>query len=339
MRQILFEMLILSLMTRQGTKAQKGKIFAASPRLCLRSLFSILFIAFAVWRMETAVAQNEVVAQMTAVQPVAHIGEPIELVLAVNHPAGWRAIAPQLMPEWGDFEVRQQSAVTVVATGNGGESSQMTVTIMAWQLGEFSTPALPVTVSNPQGELVEVTADPITIHVESVLTEDDLALRDIKPQATLPLPLWWPWLAGVLALAGLLGVLWWRGHEGGTAVPFVDNQLPYQIALDELDGIAASGLAGRGDFKRYYTQTTDVLRRYLDGALALQTEEQTTAEIRQAIQPLAWEIENKKLLLNLLTEADLVKFARVRPTVADAQRATEEAKKFVLAVQPKNSND
>jgi hypothetical protein len=279
-----------------------------------------------------AVAQSDISAVMTAVQPVAHIGEPVDLVVMVNHPAGYRLIAPQLAQAWGDFEVQQQSVPVVTATGDGRESSQLTITVVAWALGEFSTPPLPLTVSNPQGELVEVTAAPVVINVESVLTEDDLALRDIKPQATLPLPLWWPWLAaiGVLVLTGAL--LWWR-REGEPAVRFIDNRLPYQIALAELDEIAASGLAERGDFKGHYTQTTDVLRRYLDGVLGLITVEQTTAEIRRTIQPLSWPKETKKMLVNLLNEADLVKFAKVEPTVANAQQATSEAKRVVLALK------
>jgi hypothetical protein len=272
--------------------------------------------------------------EIAAVQPTAHLGEAVELVVTVTHPAGYRVITPQLERTWGDFEVRSQSA-PVVTSGNGQEISQFSIVITGWELGEFSTPALPLTIGNVQGELVEITADPVTINVVSVLTEDDLALRDIKPQAALPLAVWWPWLVGALGLVGLLAMVWWRGREGKTAVSFVDNRLPYQIALDELDEITASGLAERGNFKGYYTQTTDVLRRYLDGALGLKTEEQTTGEIRQAIQPLSWGSEDKKLLVNLLNEADLVKFAKVRPTIEDARRATGEAKKLVLAVKEK----
>ena len=293
---------------------------------------SLLLLVLLVLGAGSAVAQSDISAVMTAVQPTAHIGEAIDLVITVDHPAGYRLIVPQLEQAWGDFEVRQQSAPVATAAGDGRESSQLTITVMAWALGEFSTPSLPLTVSNPQGELVEVTAAPVSIKVESVLTEDDLALRDIKPQATLPLPVWWPWLVaiGVLALGGVL--LWWR-REGGTAVPFSDNRHPYQIALAELDEIAASGLAERGDFKGHYTQTTDVLRRYLDGSLSLMTVEQTTAEIRRAIQSFSWPNETKKMLVNLLNEADLVKFAKMKPTIADAQRATSEARRLVLAVK------
>jgi hypothetical protein len=148
------------------------------------------------------------------------------------------------------------------------EVSQQTIAVMLWELGEFNTLPLTVTVSSPEGELLEVTADPVTINVESVLTQDDLALRDIKPQAALPLAVWWPWLVGALGLVGLLGVFWWRGRGGETAVPFVDNRTLQQIALDELAEITASGLAEQGDFKAHYARTTDVLRRYLDGGFA-----------------------------------------------------------------------
>ncbi len=307
------------------------------PRLI--TVFALLLFIF-VLGVRTAVAQSEVVAEMTAVQPVAHIGEAVEVAVTVVHPAGWRVVAPQLEQEWGDFEVREQSPVVVTASdgapNGGGESSRFTVTVMAWTLGEFSTPELALTVANEAGELVKVTAVPVTIRVESVLTEADLGLRDIKPQATLPLPVWWPWLAGALALVAVLAAVWWRGRERATAVPFIDTRLPHQIALDELDSIAASGLAERGDFKHYYAQTTDVLRSYLDGTLGLMTLEQTTGEIRETIRPLTWQNEDKKLLLNLLNEADLVKFAKVRPTTEDARRATDEAKQLVVAVKDIN---
>jgi hypothetical protein len=334
MKQSSFDIIGNNFKVGKDTKPPRLLSFASLRLRLSNSYFQncLLLLVLLLLRVGPAAAQSDISAVMTAVQPIAHIGQPVDLVVMVNHPAGYRLIAPQLAQPWGDFEVRQQSVPVVTATGDGRESSQLTITVMAWALGQFSTPPLPLTVSNPQGELVEVTADPVIINVESVLTEDDLALRDIKPQAALPLPLWWPWLAavGMLALTGLL--LWWR-REGDPAVPFIDNRLPHQIALAELDEIAASGLAGRGDFKGHYTQTTDVLRRYLDGVLGLMTVEQTTAEIRRTIQPLSWSKETKKMLVNLLTEADLVKFAKVQPTESDAQRTTNEAKRLVLALK------
>ena len=185
------------LMAHKGAKAQSFSSFAPL-RLCAR-ISSLLFICL-ILGVEMIVAQSEVGAQMTAVQPVAHIGEAVDLVVTVAHPAGWRVIAPQIEQEWGDFEVREQSPIMVTTTG-AGESSQFTLTVMTWAFGEFSTPELTLTVANEAGELVEVTAVPVTIQVESVLTEADLELRDIKPQATLPLPVWWPWLAGIRCVA------------------------------------------------------------------------------------------------------------------------------------------
>ena len=330
------------LSAHKGAKAQRGKgggcgrcphrtAQAGSVWRPARALFVLLWLL--VWTVGTAAAQSEVSARLTAVQSSTHIGETVELVLEVSHPAGYRVIAPQLAQTWGDFEVRSQSAMEIVTTDTAAEVSRQTIAVTLWGLGEFATPPLTVTVSSPEGELLEVTADPVTINVESVLTQDDLALRDIKPQATLPLAVWWPWLVGALGLVGLLSVFWWRGRGGETAVPFVDNRSLQQIALDELDEIAASGLAERGDFKEHYAQTTDVLRRYLDGTFATMTVEQTTAEIRRAMQPLDFASEEKKRLVNLLNEADLVKFAKVLPTIEDARRATEEAKAFVSAVK------
>ena len=37
------------------------------------------------------------------------VGDPVELTLEVNHPAGYQVIIPQLEGTWGDLEVRSQS--------------------------------------------------------------------------------------------------------------------------------------------------------------------------------------------------------------------------------------
>jgi hypothetical protein len=338
MKQASFDMIVINIVERFG-KSFSARFTKSRYKLSNKLISfldqtpnSPLLLFLLLLAMRSAAAQTDISALMTAVQPIAYIGQAIDLVVIVEHPAGYRVIAPQLEPAWGDFEVRQQSALQVAAAGDGRERSLLTITVMAWALGEFATPSLPLTVSNPQGELLEVMAAPVTIRVESVLTDDDLALRDIKPQAVLPLPLWWPWLALPAGLA-LLALFWWRTQGRETVVPFSDNRLPYQIALAELDEIAASGLAERGDFKGHYTQMIDVLRRYIDRTMGQMTLEQTTAEIRRAIQPLSWPTETKKLLLTLLNEADLVKFAKVRPTVADAQRATSQARQLLLALK------
>ena len=37
------------------------------------------------------------------------VGDPVQLTLAVTHPAGYQVILPQIAPAWGDFTVVSQS--------------------------------------------------------------------------------------------------------------------------------------------------------------------------------------------------------------------------------------
>ena len=83
-------------------------------------------------------------------------------------------------------------------------------------------------------------AAPLPLTVQSVLVEGDSELRDIKPQAALPIPADWPMVvaAGLLA-AGLLAlVVWWliRRYRRDD----VDNRPAHQVACDELDRISVT---------------------------------------------------------------------------------------------------
>ncbi len=296
--------------------------------------FTLLILGFG-----TAVAQDELSVQLTAVRQVAKLGEVVPVLVTVDHPAGHRAIMPELPETWGDFEVRGQTAVEISATTSGHEQSRQTIDLIAWQIGTLTTMPLTITVSNPAGELTVLMADPVSVEVVSSLSEDDLELRDIKPQVALPIPVWWPWVtaAGVMVLMGLF---WWHGgRQQETAVVSVDGRLPHELALAELDAIAATGMATKGNFKGHYAQTTDVVRGYFDQMLHTNLLEQTTSEARQAVRTITLNEDAKQQMLALLDESDLVKFAKVKPTVEDAERATTEAKEIIVGIYQKEILD
>ncbi len=52
------------------------------------------------------------------------VGDPVQFMLEVNHPAGYQVIIPKLEPVWGEFEVRSQSQAATVANDDGTETTQ-----------------------------------------------------------------------------------------------------------------------------------------------------------------------------------------------------------------------
>ena len=196
------------------------------------------------------------------------VGDPVQLTLSINHPVGYQVIIPQLDRLWGDFEVRSQSQATTMVNGEGTQTTQQMIEVTLFDLGEFQTPELPLTIRDDAGGLSEEVVPSVALTVNPALAEDDTDLRDIKPQASLAVPPPWLWLAGGLVAAVLVVVGGWWGYRTWQGRPFglapaVDNRPAWQVAYDELERIQGLGLLERGRFKDYYTLVTDCLRTYL----------------------------------------------------------------------------
>jgi uncharacterized protein (DUF58 family) len=114
-------------------------------RLLLQSMMiALILVAVA---LPVRAAEN-VQVTLTASQGELTVGDPIELTLEVNHPAGYQVIIPKLEGNWGPFEVREQSQATTIANDDGTETTYQTITVTLFDLGTFETPALPLTISN-----------------------------------------------------------------------------------------------------------------------------------------------------------------------------------------------
>jgi hypothetical protein len=238
------------------------------------------------------------------------------------------------------MEIRQVAPPDVVANPDGTETTTQTIYATLWAPGEYATPEFPLSVSDTAGEIQEISVAPLGLNVTSVLVEGDTELRDIKPQASLPLPAIWPWVAGGLLLVlvfvvvtGWLVRRWWLRRKAALAnAP--DNRLPHEVAFDELAYIESLNLPPQQRFKEHYTLISDVVRQYVEKAFQIPTLDRTTGEIRRSLKLAPLNQDDKHLLIELLKEADLVKFAKVRPETSQAQAYLTQARGFVSETQP-----
>ena len=168
-------------------------------------------------------AADGIQVTLTANQSELTVGDPVELTLEVNHPAGYQVIIPQLEGSWGPFEVQGQSQTTTVANDDGTETTYQTITVTMFDLGAFETPALPLTISDGSGAVLEEMTPPVALTVVPTLAEDDSALKDIRPQVGMKVPSVLPWviggwlLAAVMLIAALTG--FGRKYEAADGTP------------------------------------------------------------------------------------------------------------------------
>lgn len=300
----------------------------------MRKRYFLLLLLFLFW-IRPVRAQTAATVSLTADQskPLT-VGDPIQLTVQVDHPAGSTAILPQLPRQWGDFVVYSQAAAATAVHEDGSQTTTQIIDVRLFKPSEFQTPPFAVTISDSDGQTQSVTADPLSLTIASVLVEGDSNLRDIKPQANLPLPLIWPWAAGGGLLLALFVYWLWRRRRVIALTPSPDTRLPHEVALDELARIAQLDLARQSRFKEHYTLASDCLRGYVEKAFGVAALESTTAELRYALKQTPLTPDLIRGLLDILSESDLVKFAKFRPDLQDATAVIIQAVAFVEATKP-----
>ncbi|MCQ2312640.1 MAG: hypothetical protein MJZ84_04235 [Paludibacteraceae bacterium] len=168
-----------------------------------------------------------------------------------------------------------------------------------------------------------------------------LAITDIKPIAKAPI--WWwgiiRWILLALALAGLAvgGYFAWKkwgyllSHNPQSTIHHPQPTRPCEeVALEKLDIIKAEKIWQAGEVKKYHTLITDVVREYIAGRFDFSSTEKTSDETLRAMKEKL--SDNKDLyhqLRQMLSLADLVKFAKWQTTPEENERSLADAYTFV----------
>ncbi len=118
---------------------------------------------------------------------------------------------------------------------DGSETTRQTIEAVVFAPGTYWSPVLPITLSDTEGNLSQTIAEPISLEIVSVLSEQDVEIRDIKPQASLAIPNPTPFIAGGALLVGLLAAIaGWLLYRKKSERSRLDNRTPGQVATDEL---------------------------------------------------------------------------------------------------------
>lgn len=155
------------------------------------------------------------------------------------------------------------------------------------------------------------------------------------------------WKGGaVLGIFALIAAIVWvtiwldRRRNGRTAN--MPKEPAHITALRALYALEKKKMWETGKIKEYYSVLTDIVRNYIEGRYGVSTMELTSPEILGAVKDLNSE-KQYRLLEQLLTEADLVKFAKMVPSpedniqhLVDAREYVEETKLIIIEEEEGN---
>lgn len=128
-----------------------------------------------------------------------------------------------------------------------------------------------------------------------------------------------PWIIlGLLIIAIAFLVIWIIQKRRKNKPLFVSKPKPelppHVIAFQMLEELRLAKVWQAGRVKEYYTQLTDITRAYLERRFHFDAPEMTTDEILQELQNSNINNEVSDKLKSALQLADLVKFAKAKPT-------------------------
>ena len=142
-----------------------------------------------------------------------------------------------------------------------------------------------------------------------------------------------PWIIGGVALALAVALAFWllaRARREPAAQPTPPPPTPpHEVALADL-----RVLRQRADLddKAYYSRLDHILRRYLEDRYGVPALERTSGEVTALLRDR--DLPDVAELSDLLSQVDLVKFARAELPAARRAAAVDRVEAFVLATRP-----
>ena len=195
----------------------------------------------------------------------------------------------------------------------------------------FGLPYMRIVEMIPRATL---SSDSAFVEIRPVLPAGDPALKDIKETEPSPASRLVPVVALLILAAAALLYRAARRHRRRTLPPVLEPAVPaaspprtpYEITIERLSRVAQEGWPARGDVAHHYEAVVDVLRDYLEMAEGVAASERTSSELLWALPPHLTAGGLRNRCHAALTEADLVKFAEVRPSEARAGEFLADAR-------------
>jgi hypothetical protein len=246
---------------------------------------------------------------------------------------------PIVSDTFNHFEVIEKPKID---TQTNREKNTITQTILIsnydfgqWKIPSYSFEILPLQGSAPY----TMNSDSLFVNVNTIAVDTSkpfmpiMAIREAKmPIKTIVL-----YVAGILIIIAILGFLIWyfvktlraKNNKPKTKIPEI-KLLPSDKAMQNLKQLESQNLWQNGQEKTYHTLLTDTIRTYLEEQFNMDVFEKTSSELMQQIKKQKALSNSRQALRTIFETADLVKFAKNKPTEEEHLQSMELAKEVIL---------
>jgi hypothetical protein len=208
---------------------------------------------------------------------------------------------------------------------------QGSYTITAWDSGQVVIPETQILVNN---SVLRFNAIPLTISSPKIQKEKDIydikeGFEEVPSSTSLFFEKYWGWIVAlVVFIVGLIVYLKFRKKKE-KHLPEIQLSLKEKV-LQEIDALFEKRIWEHEGLKEHYVQLSLILRNYLGQRYTLSLMDKTSYQIEVLLGQLNLHHSIQSEINTMLNQADLVKFAKSSPDIAELTRGLQRAKDIVI---------
>lgn len=287
-----------------------------------------------------AIAQDTILVRLSPKS--IKVGEISTMQWTAEIPSNVRVVSiPQLPDSFpSGIEVINRSQIDT-SSKNNRLSYRQKLEVSAYDSGRFAVPVLKLAYLDANADTQIVLSDSIFLNCSTVPVDTTKAIKDVKDiyevDYTKPFPWWIVFLVLGLGVLTLIIILIIRNRrkkkpeEEIVETKYID---PAEEALQKLKKMHEERSWTKVNAKHFYTDLTNIIRRYLERQFNIDAEEMVSSEIIDALKKNVFHDDAIQLLSPVLKTADFVKFAKYKPLPGDFEETLSNSIAFVERTKP-----
>ncbi len=300
----------------------------------------IVLIIFIIALYNLKLSAQEIFPQAMLNQNEALIGDHVNLNISIKIPKNYIAQFPAI-PDSIDKLLFINIEKIDTTRIKDSLYLERNITITSFDTGTFEIPPLTFLLKKPDDtSLYPLSTNRLFIKYSGIAIDTAKPIKDIKPPFKVPTSFWdyfWYVFIPLLIIAlAYFGYKYYKKHKKAPIPRRAYNpDIPAHIqALNDLRKLDEQKLWQKGEFKKYHSEISEILRLYIERRYSFPALEETTSDILDEIESRISTESLKKDLKQILELADLVKFAKYIPLPDENINSMDKAIQFVNYTRP-----
>lgn len=278
-----------------------------------RTFLSAAILTFAL--ASTAPGGTSPRVAVSADRQTATVGDPIKVILSIEHQDDWKLVPDLPFRNLGVFDVLHDSSfVDRWREGEDGKAFKRELVLAAFRPGGFWIPSLWGQIITGGGDTLTWQSDSLAITIGSVLSQpgaDTVNIAGLKGPYVAPVTTWYWWALGALIFVLAVLFIWWRSRHRTVVTPVAPPPIPaWESALQQLARLRQEVPPQHEGGRIWYFRLSEILRRYLDGRYGWNSIDQTTSEIIQQLPEAPFHGSHRDRAEEFLRLADQIRYAK-----------------------------